>query len=307
MDGGTAYPFNGRLTNRIGHGYSALDGFGHINAEAAATAPVPTATPGASPPGVQLVNIAGRLAVGTGNNVGIGGFIVTGGASKRVLIRAIGPSLSANGVPNPLQDPILELHDSTGAVTVNDNWRSTQESEILATGLAPTNDAESVIIATLPPGNHTAIIKGAQNGTGVGLVEIYDLQSTVGELGNLSVRANVLTGDNVLVAGVIISAGEARRTVFRAIGPSLASFGVPNALQDTTLELRDVNGVLLSSNDNWGDATNAEDLLATGLAPTRSSESAILITLGPGKYTAIVRGTQDTTGVGLAEAYKLDN
>jgi hypothetical protein len=306
-DGGKAYQFTGRLTNRIGRGYSPLDGFGHINAEAAVKAPVPTATPSASPPGVQLVNIAGRLLVGTGNDVGIGGFIMNGGASKRVLIRAVGPSLSNSGVANPLQDPVLELHDSTGAVITNDNWRTSQESEIQNSGLAPADDRESAIIASLPPGNHTAIIRGAGNSTGVGIVEIFDLETPVGELGNLSVRANIQTGDNVLIAGVIIGAGEPRRTVFRGIGPELKSFGVPTALDDTTLELRDGNGGLMAVNDNWKDAPNASDLSATGLAPTIDSESAVLITLGPGKYTAIVRGANDTTGVGLAEAYKLDN
>ena len=192
-------------------------------------------------------------------------------------------------------------------MSVNDNWRSSQEAEIQQTGLAPSDNRESVIIATLPPGNHTAIIKGAGNTTGVGVVEIYDLQTSVGQLGNLSVRANVQTGDNALIAGVIIGAGDPRRTVFRAIGPELKSFGVPTALDDTTLEVRDVNGVLIGANDNWKDASNSAELTATGLAPTIDAESAVLTTLGPGKYTAIVRGANNTTGAGLAEVYKLDN
>jgi hypothetical protein len=254
------------------------------------------------------VNIAGRLLVGAGNDVGIGGFIMKStGASKKVLIRAIGPSLSAAGISNPLQDPVLELHDSTGLVSVNDNWRSSQETEIQQSGLAPTDNRESVIIATLPPGNSTAIIKGAGNTTGVGIVEIYDLQPSVGELGNLSVRANVQTGDNALIAGVIIGAGDPRRVVFRAIGPELKSFGVPTALDDTTLEVRDPNGVLIGVNDNWKDATNAAEVTASGLAPSVDSESAVLTTLGPGRYTSVVRGANNTAGVGLAEVYKLDN
>jgi hypothetical protein len=306
--GGQTYPFSGRLTNRIGHGYSALDGFGHINAEAAVTAPVPTATPSASPPGVKMVNIAGRVLVGGGNDVGIGGFIIQGNASKRVLMRAIGPSLSANGIANPLQDPVLELHESSGATTINNDWRSTQETEIQQSGLAPGDNRESVIIATLPPGNHTAIIRSADNSSsGVGIVEIYDLQTPVSELGNLSVRANVQTGDNVLIAGLIIGAGDARRVVLRGIGPELKSFGVPSALDDTTLELRDADGVLINDNDNWKDEPNAAEITATGLAPTIDSESAVLVTLGPGRYTSIIRGANNTTGVGLAEAYKLEN
>ena len=307
VDGGKTYTFSGRLTNRVGRGYSPLDGFGFINAEAAVAAPVPTATPDPNAAPVQLVNIAGRLLVGTGNNVGIAGFIMNGGTSKKVLLRAIGPSLSSVGVPNALQDPVLELHDSTGAVTVNDNWRSSQETEIQQTGLAPSDNRESAIIATLPPGNSTAVIKGSGNGTGIGVVEVYDLQPTVGQLGNLSVRANIGTGDNILIAGLIIGAGEPRRTVFRGIGPELKSFGVPTALDDTTLELHDANGVLIGSNDNWKDASNASELSATGLAPTIDSESAVLITLGPGHYTSIVSGANSSSGVGIAEAYKLNN
>lgn len=159
----------------------------------------------------------------------------------------------------------------------------------------------------MPPGNSTAIIKGANNTTGVGVVEIYDLQTDVGQLGNLSVRANIQTGDNVLIAGVIVNASDARRVLCRGIGPELKSSHVPTALDDTTLELRDINGVLLGSNDNWKDATNASEISTTGIAPTIDSESAVLQTLGPGKYTAIVRGANNTTGIGLAEVYKLDN
>jgi hypothetical protein len=307
-DNGKTYSFNGRLTNRIGHGYSPLDGFGFINAEAAVAAPIPTVPPSPSPAPVQLVNIAGRLLVGTGDDVGIAGFIMQNSTSKRVLLRAIGPSLQAtSGIANPLQDPVLELHDSSGAVTTNDNWRDSQETEIQQSGLAPTDDHESAIIATLPAGNHTALIRGAGGGTGVGVVEVYDLQIDQGELGNLSVRANVQTNDNALIAGVIIDVGEAKRVLFRGIGPSLKTRGVPSALDDTTMELRDANGVLLGSNDNWEDAGNAADISATGIAPTDDKESAVLLTLGPGQYTSIVRGANGTTGIGLAEAYKLSN
>lgn len=306
-EGGKTYPFNGRLTNRIGRGYSALDGFGFINIEAAVTAPIPTATPNASPPGVQLVNLAGRMVVGTSNNVGIGGFIMTGGVSKKVAVRGIGPSLSSSGISNPMQDPVIELHDANGNVTVNDNWQSAQENDIRQAGLAPTDTRESVIIATLPPGTHTVVLKGANNSGGVGVVEIYDLQPSVGQLGNLSARANVQKDDNVLIAGLILSAGDPRRTVFRALGPEMKSYGVPNALDDTTLEVRDVNGALVGSNDNWRDAPNASEISASGLAPTIDAESAVLTTLGPGKYTSIVRGANQTQGVGLAEVYKLDN
>jgi hypothetical protein len=201
---------------------------------------------------------------------------------------------------------VLELHDSDGNVTVNDNWKSSQQSQIEQSGLAPRDDREAAIIATLPPGNHTAILRGANDTTGVGLVELYDLQNSVGELGNLSVRGEAQTGDNVLIGGIIISAGDPRNVLFRGIGPSLGGANVQNALQDPFLELHDVNGTLLQSNDNWQDAPNAAAIQATGIAPSDPKESAVMLPLSPGNYTAIVRGAGGATGVALSEAYKLD-
>jgi hypothetical protein len=273
--------------------------------------PTPTPTPAPTPVNVQLLNISGRVFAETGENIGIGGFIISGSSNKSVIIRAIGPSMQVNGVPVPgtIQDPVLELHTSDGRlIRADDNWRDTQEQQIQNSGLAPTDDRESAIIGTLPPGNYTAQIAGKNNTTGIGLVEIYDLNSTQSsELGNLSVRANVLTGDNVLIDGLILRGGNPKRVLFRAIGPELTAQGVANALQDPTLELHDGNGNLLRSNDNWRDAPNAAEIQATGLAPTDDRESAILLVLTPGNYTAIVRGVNDTTGVALAEAYKLTN
>jgi hypothetical protein len=267
---------------------------------------------------VQLLNISGRVLTQTDDKVGIGGFIVKGAGFKRFIVRAIGPSLRANGqpVPGALQDPILELHDSNGSVITNDNWRSSQEAEIQQSGLAPTDDRESAIIRTVPAGNYTAIIRGVNNTTGIGLIEIYDLGTTASnqsetleatasnELGNLSVRADVRTDDNVLIDGLILRGGTPKRVLVRALGPSVQ---VPGALQDPTLELHDGNGALLLGNDNWKDAPNASQIQATGLAPTDDRESAILMTLAPGNYTTIMRGANRTTGIGLAEAYKLDN
>ena len=248
----------------------------------------------------------------SGDNVGIGGFIITGSGTKRIIARAIGPSLKVNGTPVPgrLQDPYLELHDSNGGVLSNDNWRSDQEAEILQTGLAPSDDRESAIVKRLPAGNYTAIIRGADGRPGIGLVELYDLSSTEpGELGNLSVRALVQTDDNVLIDGLILRGGNPKRVLFRALGPSVRVDGqpVPGALQDPTLELYNENGALLGSNDNWRQAPNSADIQSTGLAPTDDQESAILMTLTPGNYTSIMRGVNRTTGIGLAEAYKLDN
>ena len=247
--------------------------------------------------------------------MGIGGFIVsgTGTGTKRIMARAIGPSLKVNGTPvqGRLQDPILELHDDKGSpALLNDNWRSSQEAEIQQTGLAPTDDKESAIVKRLPAGNYTAIIRGADGSPGIGVVELYDLSGTEpGELGNLSVRADVGLGDNVLFNGLILRGGNSKRVLFRALGPSVKVNGnpVPGSLQDPVLELHDGNGATMATNDNWPDAPNAAEIQATGLAPPDNHESAILMTLPPGNYTTVVRGVGNTTGIGLAEAYKLSN
>ena len=260
----------------------------------------------------KLLNISTRMQVLTDDNALIGGFIVTGNAPKRVIVRAIGPALSDFGVPGALMDPILELNapDPSGApalVTTNDNWKDTQQAEIEATGLQPSNDAESAIVQTLDPGAYTAIVRGVGGTTGVGLVEAYDLdQAADSELANISTRGFIDTGDNVMIGGFIIGPddlGDATILV-RAIGPSLGNFGVANALQDPALELFNVNGASIATNDDWRD-TQESEITDTGLMPTEDAESAILQTLPAGGYTAIVRGVADTTGVGLVEVYHL--
>lgn len=271
--------------------------------------PTPTPSPGGTPANVQLLNVSGRLLTQLDDKVGIGGFIIQGSDFKRVMVRAIGPSLKVNGSPvtGALQDPVLELHDDSGGVITNDNWRSTQESDIQQSGLAPSDDRESGILTTLRRGNYTAIIRGANGSTGVGLVEVYDLQSNnSAELGNLSVRADVRTDDNVLIDGLIIRGGTPKRVVLRAIGPELQKSGVSGALQDPTLALHDGNGTLVTQNDNWKNASNAAEIEAAGFAPGDDRESAILMTLSAGNYTAVVVGANGTTGIALAEAYKLD-
>jgi hypothetical protein len=247
--------------------------------------------------------------VGTGDNVAIGGIIITGNDPKRVLLRAIGPSLSGVGIMNPLSDPLLELHAADQSlISSNDNWQdSSQAGAIEATGLAPTNSFESAIIATLDPGPYTAIVSGKDGATGVGLVEAYDLdQTAVSQLGNISTRGFVETEANVMIGGFILGPDGAQSSsvLVRAIGPSLVPLGVTNALADPTLELHDSNGAVLSSNDNWRTDHEAE-IEATGLAPKDDLESTILMTLPPGGYTAIVAGSDGTTGVALVEIYRL--
>jgi hypothetical protein len=265
--------------------------------------PTPSPTPTASPS--QLLNISTRLRVQTGDNVLIGGFIVTGAGPKRVILRGIGPSLSGQGLTGVLPDPTLELH---GAVSINnDNWRDTQEAEIQATGIPPSNDLESAIVASLEPGAYTAILAGKENTTGIGLVEVYDLDQPAGsKLSNISTRGFVETGDNVMIGGFITGPANTGATtvLIRAIGPSLGSSGIQDSLQDPTLELHDGSGALIAMNDNWRDTQEAE-IIATEIPPTDDRESAILQTLAPGNYTAIVRGNANTTGVALVEVYNI--
>jgi hypothetical protein len=253
-----------------------------------------------------LGNISTRLRVETGDNALIGGFIITGTQPKKIIVRAIGPSLSSF-FSGTLIDPILELRDSSGAlVASNDNWRSDQEAEIIATGISPSNDLESAIVATLPANNsaYTAIVRGVNNGTGIGVVEAYDLDRTVdSKLANISTRGFVQTGDDVLIGGLIVVGQNPVTVMVRAIGPSLP---VAGALEDPTLELRDSNGALIASSDNWPNSGQAAEISATGIAPSNDFESAILRTLTPGPYTAIVRGVNGTTGVALIEAYALN-
>jgi plastocyanin len=284
---------------------------GTVTVSSSTPTPAPTATPTFTPtptPGGTpslLGNISTRLRVETGDNVLIGGFIITGTQAKKVIIRAIGPSLSAF-VPGALANPILELRDSSGGLILsNDNWRSDQEAEIIATGIQPSNDLESAVVATLPANSsaYTAIVRGVNNGTGIGVVEAYDLDGTVdSKLANISTRGFVQTGDNVLIGGLIVLGQNPLKVLVRAIGPSLP---VPGALSDPTLELHDGDGALIASNDNWRSNQEAE-IIATGLPPSNDLESAIVQNLSPGSYTAIVRGVNGTTGVTLVEAYGLN-
>jgi len=260
---------------------------------------------GTAPTAGNLLNISTRLDVQTGNNVLIGGFIVTGSSNKQVLLRALGPTLSQFGVTGVLADPTLELHNGSGSlITSNDNWKDTQQAAIMATGKAPPNNLESAILISLAPGNYTAIVRGKNNTAGVALVEAYDLDmSTATTLTNISTRGFVETGQNVMIGGFI--SGNSQATVIvRALGPTLTQFGVPNVLADPTLELRDTNGTLIASNDNWKDTQQAA-IQASGFTPPNANESAIIVTRPAGNTTAIVRGKNNTTGNALVEVYTL--
>ena len=255
----------------------------------------------------QALNISGRARVEIGEGVAISGFIITGTEPKRVGVRGIGPSLANFGVSGPLADPVIQLSRGDGSlVMANDNWKNTQQAEITGAGLAPSNDKEAALIATLTAGNYTAIVTGKNGGTGVALAEVYDLdQAADSRLANVSTRAQVGTGPDVLIGGFITGNKiGATRVAVRALGPSLQQFGIANPLPDPRLELRNANGALLASNDNWqSDASQAALISSYGLAPPNNLESAIAISLAPGPYTAIVTGKNNQTGIGLIEIY----
>ena len=252
----------------------------------------------------SLVNVSTRTFVQTGDNVEIGGFIIHGGQPKKVVLRAIGPSLAAYGLP-AVTDPVLDLHDSTGAIVVtNDNWNS-HRADVLATGLAPSDEHEAVIVTTLAPGNYTAILHGLNGATGTALFELYDVDPTNSTIANISTRSNVQTGDNVMIGGFIIGGDQPTKVIVRAIGPSLTQFGIGDALLDPVLELHDGSGNLVTQNDDWR-SDQEQAITDSGLAPSDDHESAILTTLAPGGYTAIVRGKNNTTGVALVEVYNLE-
>jgi hypothetical protein len=269
-----------------------------------------TSLTGGSPPPSTLANIATRLRVLAGDNALIGGMIASGTAGKRVIIRAIGPSL--NGfVPGALQNPTLDLFQGTTLLMNNDDWQSSmQQAEISASGLAPSNSAESAIIWTLTPGqNYTAVVRGTGNSTGIGLVEAYDLdQAAASKLGNISTRGFVDVDDNVMIAGLIAgpSNGTNLKVLVRALGPTLTDFGVPGALVNPTLELVNSSGTVIRSNNDWqDDSQQSAQIQAAGLAPSHMEEAALVETVPPGQYTAVVRGSARGTGVGLVEAYNI--
>jgi len=263
---------------------------------------------------VHLANISTRAVVGAGDDALIGGFIVRGDTPKRLILRAIGPSLGDAGLKNVLVDPVLEVHDGTGAlIASNDNWQDDPNSQAVAeAGIAPIDPNESAILLTLPASSdglgYTALVRGADGGSGVGLVEVYDVDPSPGSsVLNISTRSDVQTGDDVLIGGFIVFGTGSQDVLVRAIGPSLAAAGVPDSLGDPTLTLYDAQGAQIDFNDDWQDNPAKDQIEATTIPPNDPKESAVLDTLAPGSYTAIVRGAADTTGTGLVEVYALAN
>jgi hypothetical protein len=262
-----------------------------------------------------LANLSTRLPVGINDNALFAGFIVTGNVNKKIIIRAIGPSLNVNGTPlaGRLADPILELHDSTPnspPLETNDNWGdSPNKQAIIDSTVAPTNSLESAIIRSVPPGAYTAIERGVNNGTGIGVVEMYDLDTAAdAKLVNISTRGLVQTGNDVLFAGMAVVGGGSQKIIVRALGPSLMANGAPLAgrMNDPIMELHDGQGGLLETNDNWVDSPNKQAIIDSTVAPPNNVESAIVRTLTAGNYTAVVRGVNNGTGIAVVEVYALN-
>lgn len=266
------------------------------------------ATPTPAPVSKNLSNVSTRAKVQTGDNVVIGGFIISGTIPKKVIIRALGPSLVSAGLTTALTAPTLTLYNSGGTpIAWNDHWRNSPDaSSIAALGLAPASESESAMMMTLDPGVYTTKVEGVSNSIGIALVEVYDTDSKGSRITNISTRGRVETGDNVMIGGFIINGTQPTSVLVRALGPSLARSGVSGTLSDPTLEIYDSTGTRIASNDNWKKTQKAQ-ITATKMAPTDDRESAILITLAPSTYTAIVRGANNSTGVALVEVYGLGN
>lgn len=242
----------------------------------------------------------------------IGGFIIRGHVAKNVVLRGLGPSLANAGVPaiQVLNDPVLELHGPNGGlITSNDNWKdSPQRTQFEGGPFQPTDDRESVILATLQPGAYTAILSGAGATNGIGLIEIYDnTQAADSDLANLSTRGYVQVGNEVMIGGFTLGGNNTpTRVALRALGPSLTRFGLFPTLANPSLELHNANGTVMLSNDDWEtDPISAAELTANGLALPDPKESGIFTTLPPGAFTAIVSGNNGAVGIGLVEIYNI--
>ena len=262
----------------------------------------------------RLSNISTRANFPNGDEVLIGGFIIGSGPAKRLVVRAVGPSLVGAGIPNALTDPSLELHDGAGALLAqNNNWKDDANQKLLNDfGLAPSSDLEAALITTVPARTessaYTAVMRSANGAPGVGLVEVYDLDSAAGSnVLNLSTRGDVGTGDNVLIGGFIVQGSDPKRVVIRALGPSLAQYGVPGVLPDPRLELHNGQGTLLDSNDDWQSNPDADELRTRNLQPGDTHECAVIDTLPAGGYTAIIAGSSaQPNGAALVELYQVE-
>jgi hypothetical protein len=303
-DGTPQFPFN------LGRQFYGTPSGGTVTSIGESVTIAFTNNPGSSPtpPPHALQNSSTRLRIQTGENVLIGGFIVRGG-TKKIEIRAIGPSLTQSSVTGVVANPTLELYDSSNTlIASNDDWvNSDQRRAIADSRLAPLSSQEAAIIASLAEGSYTAIVRGASSSSGVGLVEIYDLDNAASiHLKNLATRGRVETGENVMIGGFILGGSVSTNVIVRGLGPSLANAGISGALANPSLELYNGQGTLIDSNDDWTSSANKTAISNAGLAPTNDLESAVYDSVAAGNYTAIVRGVNSSSGVGLVEIYELD-
>ena len=251
----------------------------------------------------RLANISTRMQVLTGENVMIGGFVVGGLQPKQVVIRARGPSLLAAGIAGPLPNPVLQVFSGPTVIAANDDWgTAANAAAIAASGFAPSNASESAVLMTLNPGAYTAIVSGFAGSTGVGIVEVFELDQIHAPLINIATRGQVLTGDNVMIAGFIVQGDSPQTVIVRARGPSLAAAGIAGPLANPFLQVF-AGASLIGANDDWGAGLDAGVIQAAGLAPSNALESALRLTLTPGAYTVIVSGNGGGTGVGLVEVF----
>jgi hypothetical protein len=250
------------------------------------------------------------MPVLTGNDVMIAGFVISGTASKTVAVVVTGPSLSAYGITNPLANPKVTLVRSSDQVVLatNDDWQGASNSaQMLASSFAPVNSLEPAILATLPPGGYTAIVEGVNGGTGVAVAAVYEVGNFDIPLVNISTRGRVQTGNDVMIGGFVIQGNASQTVAIVATGPSLGAFGITSPLANPKLTLvRSSDQTVVASNDNWQNASNASQLQAAGFAPGNPLEAALLVTLPPGAYTAIVEGADGGTGVAVVGVYKVN-
>ena len=262
--------------------------------------PLPPPPPGST--SKQVLNVSTRASAGLNENVIVGGFIVSGDKVKRLVLRALGPSLDQDGVTGVLADPEISLYDSSGVLVESNDNRLDLGGVV--NPLLPSNPSESYLTAILPPDSYTAIVDGVDKTSGVALVEVYDLQPGVSRVANISTRGYVASANDVMIGGYIVGSGDPTKVIVRALGPSLAAFGVTKPLPNPVLAIYDSDGTLMASNDDWR-STQAQEIQAS-IPPTNDLESAIVITLPPGAYTATMGDATHATGTGLFEVYNLE-
>jgi ELWxxDGT repeat protein len=297
--GGTPFEWLAAATHGLYFATSGKEGARHLWFEPVTQPPAPSG---------RLINLSGRARVMTGDDVAIAGFIIGGGSNKTVMLRARGPSLATYGVEDALRNPIVQLFRSSDGelIAANDDWATaTNALAVEWTGLKPTDPRESAILISLPPGGYTAVVSGVEGTQGIGIVEVFEMAQPEVPLINISTRARIQTGDNVLIGGLIIGGAHPKTVLLRGRGPSLAEFGLADTLANPQIQLVRQDQTVVASNDDWQQAINAPAIRESGFAPSNAAEAAILVTLPPGGYTVVMSGVRGTSGVGIVEVFEV--